>query len=175
MSGRGAKVGDAIRDALSEMIRREVKDPRVTAAGVVTITRVEMNVDLSVALIWTSIYGDDRVAEKAIAGLTAAAGFLRGPLARRLRLGRPPELRFVRDTGLAFGHELTQIVRDDEARARAAGRDPSHETRQTTALPDDGADLDGRDPAHETVRTAALPPDGLDDDDTIDVPADVDD
>lgn len=145
MSDRKARVGDAIRDALSEMIRREVKDPRVAAAGVVTVTRVEMNVDLSVANVWVSIYGDDKVADKAVAGLQSSAGYLRGPLGRRLRLGRPPELRFLRDTGVEFGMELTQIVRDDEARARAAGRDPAAETVKTTAAPDDGADLDDGD------------------------------
>jgi len=158
-------VGDAIRDALSEMIRREVKDPRVSAAGVVTITRVEMNVDLSVAMIYVSIFGEERAAERAIAGLTAAAGFLRGPLARRLRLGRPPELRFVRDTGLAYGMALTELVRDDERRARAAGRDPGAETVQTKAAPDDGTYVEGRDPAMDTVRTTRLPDDDLDDDD----------
>ena len=110
MSGRKARVADAIRDTLAEMIAREVKDPRVTAAGVVSITSVEMNVDLSVATVRVSIFsspdgsrggGDDKVADKALEGLKAAAGYLRGPLARKLRLARPPELRFTRDTGLA--------------------------------------------------------------------------
>jgi ribosome-binding factor A len=122
MSSRKARVAEAIRDTLSEMIAREVKDPRVTAAGVVSITHVELNADLSVATIYASVYGDDAVAERALAGLRGAAGFLRGPVARRLGLARPPELRFRRDTGMAFGLELAQIVRDDEERARAAGR-----------------------------------------------------
>lgn len=120
-SNRKARVADAIRDTLSEMIAREVKDPRVTGAGVVvSITRVEMNVDLSVATISISSYGDAAATDKVVEGLRGAAGFLRGPLARRLRLARPPELRFVRDTGLAFALEISNIVRDDEARAKAA-------------------------------------------------------
>jgi ribosome-binding factor A len=122
-ANRKAKVAEAIRDTLSEMIAREVKDPRVSAAGVVSITQVEMNADLSVANVYVSVFGDERVADGAVAGLKGAAGFLRGPLARKLRLARPPELRFHRDTGLAFGMELTKIVREDEAKARAAGRD----------------------------------------------------
>jgi ribosome-binding factor A len=126
---RKARVADAIRDTLSEMIAREVKDPRVTAAGVVSITHVEMNADLSVATVRVSVFsgpskdspgGDDKVADKAIAGLQAAAGFLRGPVARRLKLARPPELRFVRDTGLAFGLELAKIVREDEEKRKKA-------------------------------------------------------
>lgn len=172
---RKSRVGDAIRDALSEMIRREVKDPRVTSAGVITITRVEMNVDMQVANVYVSIYGEDNVAERAIAGLVASAGFLRGPLGRRLRLGRPPELRFIRDTGVEFGMELTRIVRDDEARARAAGRDPNADTVRTAPAPDDGTLPEGRDPRTETVRTARLPDDALDDADEADDADDDDD
>jgi ribosome-binding factor A len=117
---RKARVAEAIRDTLAEMIAREVKDPRVSAAGVVSITQVEMNKDLSVANVWVSVYAEDKIADKAIEGLRAAAGFLRGPLGRRLKLQRPPELRFQRDTGLAFGVELTKIVRDDEAKRKKA-------------------------------------------------------
>lgn len=128
MSNRKQRVAEAIRDNLSEMIAREVKDPRVTAAGLLSITQVEMNADLSVATVYVSIYGSpdgsrgssDAVADKAIEGLRGAAGFLRGPLARRLRMARPPELRFQRDTGLAFGMELSKIVREDEAKRKAA-------------------------------------------------------
>lgn len=128
MSNRKARVAEAIRDNLSEMIAREVKDPRVTAAGLVSITHVELNADLSVATVYVSIYGDDATAEKAVAGLRGAAGFLRGPLARRLRLARPPELRFQRDTGLAFGMELSKIVREDEEKRKAAGEGTEDET-----------------------------------------------
>lgn len=124
---RKARVAEAIRDTLAEMIAREVKDPRVAAAGVVSITQVEMNKDLSVANVWVSIYGDDKVADKAIAGLQSSAGYLRGPLGRRLQLQRPPELRFHRDTGLAFGVELAQIVRDDAAKRKKADEEDGDE------------------------------------------------
>lgn len=120
---RKARVAQAIRDTLSEMIAREVKDPRVSAGGVVSITHVEMNADLSVAMVRVSVYGEDKVADKAIEGLKAAAGFLRGPLGRRLKLQRPPELRFVRDTELAFGMKLTEIVRDDDKKRKKADED----------------------------------------------------
>ena len=155
-SARKAKVAEAIRDTLSQMIAREVKDPRVAAAGVVSITQVEMNADLSVANIYVSIFprspdgsrgGDEKVANGAIAGLKSSAGFLRGPLARALRLARPPELRFHRDTGLAFGMELTNIVRDDEARARAAGRvagEAEAPAKPTATDTDDDDDEDGQ-------------------------------
>lgn len=122
MSGRRPRVEQAMRDALAEMIDRDVKDPRVRGAGIVTVQRVELNADLSVARVYVSIFGDETTAKKAVAGLAAAAGFLRGPLARRLHLQKPPELRFVHDESPEIVMRLAEVIRDDQARAAAAGR-----------------------------------------------------
>jgi ribosome-binding factor A len=140
-AGRKAKVEQALRDTLAEMIPREVKDPRVRAAGLVSVTRVECNVDLSVARVYVSVYGgkDDAI-QAAVTGLQAAAGFLRGPTGRALNLRHPPELRFYRDQTAQVGLDLAAIVREDEAKAREAGRLPGqpppsaggHEPEDTT-------------------------------------------
>ena len=126
-AGRKAKVEGALRDALAELIAREVKDPRVHAAGLVSVTRVECNVDLSVANVYISIFPDARHKgdpDKAVAALASAAGFLRGPAGRALAMRHPPELRFVRDVGAQVGLDLAAIIREDEEKARAAGRVP---------------------------------------------------
>lgn len=120
---RKERVESAIREQLAELIAREVHDPRVQAAGVLGVSQVECTPDLSVAHVWISIYADDKVAEKAIAGLRAAAGFLRGPLGRRLQIQRPPELRFERDVTAVMSQKLRDIVKEDEARAKESGRD----------------------------------------------------
>ena len=120
MTGRRPRVEEAIRETLAEMLQRDVKDPRVAGPGLVSVTRVELNVDLSVARVYVSVFGQDP--ERTIAGLTAAAGFLRGPLGRTLRLQKPHELRFVHDDSAGVARKLTDIVREDEAKARAAGR-----------------------------------------------------
>jgi ribosome-binding factor A len=124
-AGRKAKVEQALRETLAELIAREVKDPRVRAAGLLSVTRVECNVDLSVANVYVSMYGgkDDAV-DAAVAGLGRAAGFLRGPTGRALNLRHPPELRFLRDRSAEVGLDLAAIIREDEAKARAAGRVP---------------------------------------------------
>ena len=121
-SARKARVEHGIREALTEMIASDVRDPRVHAPTVLTVTKVELNVDLSVARVYVSVFGQDP--EKTIEGLTAAAGFLRGPLGRKLRLQKPPELRFVHDDSAGVARKLTDIVREDEEKAKAAGRDP---------------------------------------------------
>jgi len=124
VSQRKQRVEHGLRDVLTELIAREVRDPRVRAATLITVTRVELNVDLSVADVYVSIIGDDAAIDGALAGLAKAAGFLRGPAGRKLNLQHAPELRFQRDVSLDMSEKLTAIVRDDEERARAAGREP---------------------------------------------------
>jgi ribosome-binding factor A len=124
VSQRKQRVEHGLRDVLTELIAREVRDPRVRAATLITVAKVELNVDLSVADIYVSIIGDDATIDGALAGLAKAAGFLRGPAGRKLNLQHAPELRFQRDVSLDMSEKLTAIVRDDEERAREAGREP---------------------------------------------------
>lgn len=125
MSQRKQRVEHGLRDVLTELIAREVKDPRVRAATLITVTKVELNVDLSVAMVYVSIIGDDATADGVLAGLAKAAGFLRGPAARKLNLQHAPELRFRADASIDMSEKLAAIIRDDEERARAAGREVS--------------------------------------------------
>ena len=134
--GRKERVESAIREVLAELISREVKDPRVSAAGLLGVSKVECTPDLSVAKVWISIYADDKVARKAIDGLTAAAGFLRGPLGRKLNLVRPPELRFARDVTAEMAIKLRGIVQEDEAKAREVGREPGDAPPVTPPAPE---------------------------------------
>ena len=123
-SARKARVEHGIRDALQEMIAADVRDPRVHAPTMLTVAKVELNVDLSVAHCYVSIVADDATADAALEGLKKAAGFLRGPLGRRLGLQRAPELRFLVDPSIDMSEKLARIVREDEEKARAAGREP---------------------------------------------------
>jgi ribosome-binding factor A len=123
-TGRRARVEHALRETLTELIAADLKDPRVLAATMLTVTKVELNVDMSVANVYISVVGDDATADGALEGLKKAAGFLRGPVARRLSLQRAPELRFHLDASIDVSEKLAKIVREDEERARAAGRTP---------------------------------------------------
>ncbi len=124
--GRKVRVAAAIKENLARLVDREVKDPRVRAAGLFTIQHVELNSDMSIAYVYISFFGaaDAAIAE-AMAGLNAARRYLRGPLGRTMNLARTPELRFVHDTSPEFKEKLVDIVASDEARAadRPAGDD----------------------------------------------------
>lgn len=123
-ASRKSRVEHALRDVLTSAISNDVKDPRVRAATLITVAKVEMNVDMSVANVYVSVVGDDATADGVLAGLAKAASFLRGPIARELNLQRAPELRFHHDVSIDISEKLASIVRDDEERARAAGREP---------------------------------------------------
>lgn len=121
---RKARVEHALKEALQAAISNDVKDPRVRAATLVTVSKVEANVDLSVANVYISVVGDDAVADGVVAGLKKAAGYLRGPIGRELNMQHAPELRFMLDVSIDMSAKLAAIVREDEEKARAAGRDP---------------------------------------------------
>src|SRR5689334_12351249 len=74
-STRKTRVEHGLRDVLIEMIAADVKDPRVHAPQLLTVSKVELNVDMSVARVYVSIIGDDATADAALEGLKKAAGF----------------------------------------------------------------------------------------------------
>ncbi len=121
---RKARVEHALKEALQAAITNDVKDPRVRSATLVTVSKVELNVDLAVANVYISVVGDDAMADGVVKGLAKAAGFLRGPIGRELNLQHAPELRFMLDVSIDMSAKLHAIVKEDEERARAAGRDP---------------------------------------------------
>jgi ribosome-binding factor A len=112
---RSRRVAQQIQRALSALIRRDIRDPRL---GMVTLTEVRMSSDLSYAKVYYSVLGGER--EQAQEILERAAEMLRGPLGRSLGIRHSPELRFVPDELIESGARLsaliTQAVRDDAAR-----------------------------------------------------------
>jgi ribosome-binding factor A len=103
---RPQKVADQIQRELSEIIRRELQDPRLS---LVTITAVDAAPDLSHAVVYFTCL--DRVqAEAAERALRKAAGFLRSHLAQRIKLYTTPELRFRYDESVERGARLSQLI-----------------------------------------------------------------
>jgi len=109
---RQERLAEQIRIEISEMIARELKDPRI---GFATLTRVELSTDLHHARVLVSVLGSPEEQEGTIAGLTSATGFLRHEIGHRLALRRVPELAFVLDHGAEEGEKielLLQKIRD---------------------------------------------------------------
>ena len=116
---RGQRVADQIQRDLSELIRLEVKDPRI---GLITITDVEVTPDYAHARVYYSVLPDDAAQlAKTAEGLAACRGFLRARLGRLLRIHQTPELHFVRDDSTARAIALSSLI--DRAVSGSSGHD----------------------------------------------------
>jgi ribosome-binding factor A len=112
---RPNQVGEAIRSVLAELLLEGgLKDPRIQAAGLVTITDVEVTPDLRSARAFVSVYGEDSVIEGVIEGLNAASGAAQREIARRLELRYTPKVEFVRDDSIAYGAKIEALLHDIE-------------------------------------------------------------
>ncbi len=106
-SKRVARLNEQLKRELSELIRTQVRDRRV---GVVTVTAVEMASDLGSARVFVRIIGDEAEFKETLAGLEAAAPFLRGLLGRILHIRRIPELRFREDRSMEHARRIEQLL-----------------------------------------------------------------
>lgn len=115
MSRRTDRVEDVLRAAISGLLLREVRDPRVQMASV---SRVEVTPDLKRARVHVSVLGADEQRDAALTALRHAAGFVRSRLARELRNMRSiPELHFELDRGAEYSQrisDLLEAVHDDD-------------------------------------------------------------
>lgn len=125
MSRRTQQVGEFLREELTDIIRREVKDPRI---GFFTVMRVEVPTDLRSARVYVSVLGDDEERTATLAALRSAAGFIRYHLRPRLRMRQIPELEFRDDRSMEHADEIGRVLRevaDRDAALAAAARRPA--------------------------------------------------
>ncbi|NDP47374.1 MAG: 30S ribosome-binding factor RbfA [Sulfuriferula multivorans] len=104
---RARRVADQIQRELPELIRQEVKDPRV---GMLTITEVEVNRDMEFAKVFVTTLGGQAEHEACLEGLKRASGFLRTQLSHRMQLRVVPKLSFVYDHSVERGIQLSQLI-----------------------------------------------------------------
>jgi ribosome-binding factor A len=132
MSGRRPdRVGALLQAALSELLLRGVKDPRV---GMVTITGVDLSPDLKHATVFVSTHGDADSTTRTLAGLESARPYLQSQTGRRLGLRFTPELRFAIDPSIDTAARLEQLFRETQP-------PPSEDDGGNEGL-DDGPDSD---------------------------------
>ena len=107
-SARIGRINDDIQRILADRLR-QVKDPRVSDQGMITITRVETTGDLRYAKVWLSVYGlkDEKEFKK---GLKSASGWLRRELGSTLKLVYTPELVFELDKSIEYGAKISNIL-----------------------------------------------------------------
>jgi ribosome-binding factor A len=116
---RSRRIAEQVQRELSDIIRVELKDPRV---GMITITDVEMTPDNAHAKVFFTVLGQQPRIDEAAAGLQHAAGYLRSQLAQRIKIRIVPQLHFEYDASVERGIRLSQLidaaVADDKKRKR---------------------------------------------------------
>ena len=125
-SVKNRRINDEVRRSLSDIIRNDLKDPRVNPF--VSILEVEVATDLKTCKVWFSVMGDKDEGKRTLDGLNSAKGFIRTALAHDVNLRNTPELTFIPDDSIAYGvamsKKIDEVIAQDEAAEAARGEKP---------------------------------------------------
>lgn len=110
MARRTERINHLIRNEISVLLHRQVKDPRLS--GLITVTRVSVSPDLHRAKVFISVLGDDNQKDEVIHTLSAASGFFHKELRERLRLRYIPELAFYYDSTIEDAAAVLQLINE---------------------------------------------------------------
>jgi ribosome-binding factor A len=109
LSHRVERIAEQVREELSQMLATEVRDPGV---GLVTITRVKVTADLSLARVYWTALGEPRERAATAKALDRTVPYLRHLLSQRLTLRRAPEIKFQYDESVAAQDRIERIIQD---------------------------------------------------------------
>ncbi|MEA2575999.1 MAG: ribosome-binding factor [Chloroflexia bacterium] len=128
MTRRQIQVGDEIKQIVSVLLQRELKDPRI---GFVTVTGVQVTQDLKYARIHVSVMGSAEEQRATMDALTSARGFIRREIASRMEIRHVPEIQFRLDKGAEYSDQIARLLNelkesDAEKVVGDFGEDPGH-------------------------------------------------
>ena len=107
---KNIRINQEVQKELSNLIRMEVKDPRVSP--MTTIVNVEVAPDLKTCKAYISVLGDDEARKSTYQGLKSAEGFIKRELARRINLRNTPSITFIMDNSIEYGVNMTKLIED---------------------------------------------------------------
>lgn len=107
MSHRAVRLGEEMKKEIAQMLRDELKDPRI---GFVTVTKVDVANDLGHAKVFVSILGSEEEKRQSMQALIKATGFVRSEIARRIRLRYAPEIVFKLDESIEQGVRIASLL-----------------------------------------------------------------
>ena len=113
-SVKNTRVNGEVHRVLAEIIRSEIKDPRINP--MTTVVPVEVAPDLKTCKAWISVLGNEESQKDTLAGLRSAEGYIKNQLARKINLRNTPEIRFIIDQSIEYGVTMSKLI-DDVNRA----------------------------------------------------------
>ena len=119
-SVKNNRINEEVRRVMSELIRTEIKDPRI--APMTSVMDVEVAPDLKTCKAWISVLGNEEARKNTLAGLRSAEGFIRMQLAKKVNLRNTPEITFILDESVEYGvnmsKKIEEVMAEDEAKSK---------------------------------------------------------
>ena len=117
-SVKNTRINGEVVKELSNIIRSEIKDPRINP--MTSVVSVEVAPDLKTCKAYISVLGDEKSQQDTIAGLKSAEGYIRRELARTVNLRNTPEIKFILDQSIEYGINMSKLIdevtkKDDES------------------------------------------------------------
>lgn len=116
-SMKNTRINGEVQRTLAEIIRADIKDPRISP--LTSVVSVEVAPDLKTCKAWISVYGEEQAQKDTLEGLKSAEGYIRRELARRVNLRNTPEIRFIVDQSIAYGVRMSKLI--DEVNRKETG------------------------------------------------------
>ena len=116
---KNTRINGEVQKELSNIIRNEIKDPRIHP--MISVMAVEVAPDLKTCKAYISVLGDKEAKEATIKGLKNAEGYVRRQLAGNLNLRNTPEIRFILDESIEYGVAMSKLIDDVTKKDGSAG------------------------------------------------------
>ena len=116
---KNTRINSEVQRELANIIRGEIKDPRIHP--LTSVVTAEVAPDLKTCKAYISVLGDQEAKKKTLEGLNSAVGYIRRQLARNLNLRNTPEIRFIMDQSIEYGVHMSRLI--DENHVEESGRD----------------------------------------------------
>ena len=105
---KNTRINGEVQKVLSEIIRKEIKDPRINP--MTSVVTVEVAPDLKTCKAYISVLGDEAAQKDTLAGLKSAEGFIRTQLAKKVNLRNTPQFFFVLDQSIEYGVRMSKLI-----------------------------------------------------------------
>ncbi len=105
---KNTRINGEVQKVLADVIRGEIKDPRISS--LTSVVAVEVSPDLKTCKAWISVLGDEKAQEDTLAGLRSAEGFIKNRVAKTINLRNTPEITFIMDQSIAYGVSMSKKI-----------------------------------------------------------------
>lgn len=122
---RKERISEEIKKEVSDIIRTELKDPRLTS--ITSITNVEITKDLRYVKLYASVLGNADVQKNTIEGLNNATGYIRKEIGKRIKIHFTPELHFYLDKSLEYSIHIEKIINEISHKENKEGQQDDSE------------------------------------------------